>query len=437
MNCYAKVRNFYHFKYSLWQNITIHDEFLWKFTQASTYFRVQKIVKRDNSCTICLEALNNLEHSINSSGESALGLLKCGHIFHFECIWRWLRAHFNCPVCRTRANMSLDDINVISMDAFEKAMASKTLPAYYREKANKKKIKKAASKESVATSPSGGESDCSSPGVNSGGDRSSGASANFIILEGGNIGESDETLNAPVSPKFRPKFRPNVRTHRFKKKSEQDMQTLSLTSLASIPESDVSEVDLTANTCATMPSFGHPVVMGKFTSPMDLKKNQHEDNSSEQYEQKNNPQPDASGSQSDIHSPNNLKADKNNVVQFTKFSESPNCDNKNHLANYSPTMQQLQKLETFSHSSLWSSQQSHYSDGVISMLNLVQEQQQTDIMMDAVLEEVNRTTSTVFIEEDKCLGVAPDVRGDNMVESTPDDLDIPKSIRSNWILRET
>ena len=98
-------------------------------------------------------------------------------------------------------------------------------------------------------------------------------------------------------------------------------------------------------------------------------------------------------------------------------------------------MQQLQKLETFSRSSLWSSQQSQYSDGVISMLNLVQEQQQTDIMRDAVLEEINKTTSTVFSEED--LRGAPDVTDDNMVESTPDDIDISKSIRSNWILKET
>ena len=144
--------------------------------------------KLSNGITHALFVLSHSitpKHSINSSGESALGLLKCGHIFHFECIWRWLRAHFNCPVCRTRANMSVDDINVISIDAFEKAMSSKTLPAYYRKKANKKKIKKKASKESVATSTSGGESDCSSPGVKSGGDRSSGASANFIILEGG------------------------------------------------------------------------------------------------------------------------------------------------------------------------------------------------------------------------------------------------------------
>ena len=144
----------------------------------------------------------------------------------------------------------------------------------------------------------------------------------------GNIGESDETLNAPVSPKFRPKFRSNVRTHKFKKKSEQDLQTLSLTSLASIPESDASEVDLTANKSATMPSFGRPVVMGKFTSQVDLKKNQHEGNSLEQYEQTNSPEPDASGSQTNTHSPNNAKADKTNVVQFVKLSESPNCDTK-------------------------------------------------------------------------------------------------------------
>ena len=122
-------------------------------------FRVHKIVKQDNACAICLEPLNNADNSINSSGDSALGLLRCGHIFHFECIWRWLRAHFNCPVCRTQAKLTVDDIKAITIAAFEKAVRSKTLPSRYKKKSRNKKIKGSGSKESMSISLSGAETE--------------------------------------------------------------------------------------------------------------------------------------------------------------------------------------------------------------------------------------------------------------------------------------
>ena len=106
------------------------------------FHRVHKIVKQDNACTICLELLNNPDSSIVSGGDNALGLLKCGHIFHFECIWRWIRAHINCPVCRTQTNMTVDDIKAITIAAFEKAVRSKTLSSQHRNKKGKKRESK-------------------------------------------------------------------------------------------------------------------------------------------------------------------------------------------------------------------------------------------------------------------------------------------------------
>ena len=46
--------------------------------------------------------------------ELVLGLLKCGHTFHFECIWKWMQSRTKCPVCRTYTLMNQDDIRAVS-----------------------------------------------------------------------------------------------------------------------------------------------------------------------------------------------------------------------------------------------------------------------------------------------------------------------------------
>jgi len=43
------------------------------------------------SCSVCLEYFN--------VGEE-VKKLECGHMFHTPCIWRWLKLHGTCPVCR-------------------------------------------------------------------------------------------------------------------------------------------------------------------------------------------------------------------------------------------------------------------------------------------------------------------------------------------------
>ena len=352
--------------------------------------------------------------------------------------------------------MTVDDIKAITIAAFEKAVRSKTLPSRYKKKSRKKKIKGSGSKESMSISLSGAETDSSSPSgspirnnfaSDSRSSNSSVSSLNFIILEDGNIGESDESLHI-VSPTIRPKFRPNVRNHKFKRKSTPDLPTLSLTSLASIPEGEGAEGDLSVNRSATLPSFSRPVVMGKFTSQHDLGGRSNEGDTSKQNGhlvgadkgtddadvfqngdvKTNKNSPKAEGNKSDNKTDDFQSAER-------ELSAESNCDRRNHLANYTPTIQQLQKLPRVSQSSLWSSQQSEFSDGVISMLNLVQEEQQADTMREAIEEEIKKTTSAFNSEENPWVTMCSPTR--DMVESTEEKIEIPESIHSNWILKDT
>ena len=53
-------------------------------------------------------------------GPDLLGLLPCGHAFHFECIFEWLKKSKNCPTCRQ--NGTLYNVKVVKKDAFQKYM---------------------------------------------------------------------------------------------------------------------------------------------------------------------------------------------------------------------------------------------------------------------------------------------------------------------------
>ncbi|KAK6242792.1 hypothetical protein SCA6_008181 [Theobroma cacao] len=53
-----------------------------------------KIIKRrvkSEDCVVCLEALNV---------GSRVSRMPCSHIFHSDCIGKWLKQSHNCPVCR-------------------------------------------------------------------------------------------------------------------------------------------------------------------------------------------------------------------------------------------------------------------------------------------------------------------------------------------------
>ncbi len=47
----------------------------------------------------------------------ALGLLPCGHLYHFNCIFEWVKIHKNCPNCRD--TLQLDNIRVVHIKALE------------------------------------------------------------------------------------------------------------------------------------------------------------------------------------------------------------------------------------------------------------------------------------------------------------------------------
>ena len=43
-------------------------------------------------CSICLNDLNFSNHCIS--------VLKCGHVFHYDCLQEWIRTSKTCPECR-------------------------------------------------------------------------------------------------------------------------------------------------------------------------------------------------------------------------------------------------------------------------------------------------------------------------------------------------
>jgi hypothetical protein len=53
------------------------------------YFTVKKDIKINDECIICFLKNNNVWCK-----------LKCDHIFHVECILKWLKEKKNCPCCR-------------------------------------------------------------------------------------------------------------------------------------------------------------------------------------------------------------------------------------------------------------------------------------------------------------------------------------------------
>ena len=55
-------------------------------------------IEEEEGCPICYDELNN---------ENIVVIIKCGHIFHKNCINRWLNQNFSCPICRRNPSINL------------------------------------------------------------------------------------------------------------------------------------------------------------------------------------------------------------------------------------------------------------------------------------------------------------------------------------------
>ncbi|KAK6100422.1 Ring finger domain family protein [Brugia pahangi] len=85
------------------------------------------------NCPICLEADNGL---------IAFAALKCGHVFHRQCISSWLAVDKNtkiCPVCRKFANSFLN-LYFFSTQTDNYSENEKQMEKKVSKKRNKKKF---------------------------------------------------------------------------------------------------------------------------------------------------------------------------------------------------------------------------------------------------------------------------------------------------------
>ena len=55
-----------------------------------------------DDCSICLEKIVNEEHK---------KITTCNHIFHEECMARWMSLNHSCPLCRKHFDYEVDGYN--------------------------------------------------------------------------------------------------------------------------------------------------------------------------------------------------------------------------------------------------------------------------------------------------------------------------------------
>ena len=72
-------------------------------------------------CTICLEKFSGDATKINIGT-----LVSCGHYYHFECLWEWLRMHLSCPICRNKVRWSDRHIRAVIYARFLEDMSLQT-----------------------------------------------------------------------------------------------------------------------------------------------------------------------------------------------------------------------------------------------------------------------------------------------------------------------
>lgn len=63
------------------------------------YISFEDIEDNFNSCSICCQNFD--------IGNNMVRMPDCGHIYHADCINRWLKIKVNCPYCRTNVRVNM------------------------------------------------------------------------------------------------------------------------------------------------------------------------------------------------------------------------------------------------------------------------------------------------------------------------------------------
>ncbi|TDG93269.1 RING finger domain-containing protein [Cardinium endosymbiont of Culicoides punctatus] len=75
--------------------------------EKKTVYDVEK-EEMSETCTICLDKLNNSSESETGSDKDIHAIkLKCGHLFHLDCLFSWINVRkpdTTCPYCRKAIN---------------------------------------------------------------------------------------------------------------------------------------------------------------------------------------------------------------------------------------------------------------------------------------------------------------------------------------------
>lgn len=59
-------------------------------------------------CSICTENLTAFQEKLSLYEQNEIVSTSCGHLFHSNCLFEWLRRQKNCPECRTAVRTRKD-----------------------------------------------------------------------------------------------------------------------------------------------------------------------------------------------------------------------------------------------------------------------------------------------------------------------------------------